>query len=334
QGQGQAVWTLRASPQNRVVWKGSFSSGVYLPSPGIVAAREWSGPGGDSDTVLFDMGALPAQNGIPAARLEVQAASDLTNYPDPCKPRALWVVNAPAVAMVNDTAAHAMLTAAADKLKAHCGAKLNEPDRPSHDRTHVQVRAVATPDLKADRWGNPGPVIAEAYVPLVAGGAIERYTNQAAQQQGEQQKQAQDQDQRQTNMRRLRAFFNTYQAQGWASLDDIAENPFRYSGRVVVTAAQVDAVVNPTRALLDSLPDDWGSSNVVLDGDGIGQWKPGPRLLAVRVLGRIQIKKSDCDADPFCGLAQLQLVGSQACTESRCTDWLHLPKPLKDGQTP
>jgi hypothetical protein len=171
-------------------------------------------------------------------------------------------------------------------------------------------------------------------MPLAAGAAIEGYTNQAAVQQRQQQQQTKDQGDRQTNVQRLRAFFKTYQAQGWASLDDIADNPFRYSGRVVVTAAQVSAMVNATRALLDSDPDRWDSSNAVLDGDGIGQWKPGPRLLAVRVLGRIQIKKSDCDADPFCGLAQLQLVGSEVCTETRCVDWLRLPKPLKDGQMP
>ena len=335
QGKGKAVWTLRSSPENHVVWEGRFSAGVYLPPPpGIVSVREWINSRGNSDIVLFDMGTLPAQNGISAARLQVQAVTDLTNYADPCKPRTLWVVNVPAAAMAGDAAAQALLTAAADKLKTHCGAKLGESDLPNRNRMHMQVRAVATPALQSDQWGNPGPVIAEAYVPLAAGGAMEHYVNQTALQQRQQQRQAQDQNQRQANVPRLRDFFKTYQAQGWAALDDIAENPFRYGDRVVVTSAQVIAVVSPTRALLDSRPDDWNNSNVVLDGNGIGQWKPGPRLLAVRVQGRIQINKNDCDADPFCGLARLQLVGSQTCTETRCRDWLNLPKPLQDGQTP
>ena len=332
QGKGKAIWTLRNAPENHVVWEGSFSAGVYLPQPpGIVSAHAWNDPHDNGDDAAFDLGPLPALKDIPAARLQVQASPSSNYYPDPCRPNTLWVVNAPAAAMANDTVAQSLLVSAVDKLKAHCGAALGQD---SYRLRTLQVRAVATPDLQNDQWGHPGPVIADAFVPLTSGAAVEHYTNQAATQQRQQQQQAKDQGDRQANVQRLRDFFKTYQAQGWASLDDIAENPFRYSGRVVVTAAQVSAVVNPTRALLDSDPDRWSSSNAVLDGDGIGQWKPGPRLLAVRVKGRIEIKKSDCDADPFCGLAQLQLVGSQACDETRCTDRLRLPSRLKDGQMP
>ena len=331
EGKGKAVWTLRNAPQNHVVWAGGFSSGVYLPPPpGIVSAREWSGARGGSDMVIFDMGALPAQNGVPAARLTVEAAADLTHYPDPCKPRALWVVNAPAAALAGDAVAQSLLAAAADKLKAHCGAALLKTDLPSQPRTHVQVRAVATPDLQSDTWGNPGPVLTGAFMPLAAGGVMQGYSNQAASRQREQLQQAQDSDERQANVQRLRTFFKTHQAKGWASLDDIAENPFRYSGRVVVTAAEVSVMVSPTRAILDSRPDEWRGSLAVLDGDEVGQWKPGPRLLAVRVLGRV--KKDACNA--YCGLPQLQLVGSQVCTEDRCLDRLRLPTALQDGQMP
>ncbi|MDR0275427.1 MAG: hypothetical protein LBI48_08840 [Burkholderiaceae bacterium] len=331
EGKGKAVWTLRDSPQNHVAWEGNFSAGVYLPPPtGIVSAREWSGSRGSSDIVIFNLGALPAQNGVPAARLQVEAAADLTHYPDPCNPRTLWVVNAPAAALAGDAVAQTLLAAAADKLKAHCGAAFSKTDLPGHDRSHVQVRAVATPDLQSDPWGNPGPVLAGAFIPLAAGGAMESYSNEAASQHRQQLQQAKDSDDRQANVQRLRTFFKTHQAKGWASLDDIAENPFRYSGRVVVTAAEVSVMASPTRAVLDSRPGEWRGSLAVLDGDEIGPWKPGPRLLAVRVLGRV--KKDECDS--FCGLPQLQLVGSEVCTESRCTDWLRLPTALQDGQKP
>ncbi|MCL2887612.1 MAG: hypothetical protein FWF20_12740, partial [Betaproteobacteria bacterium] len=105
EGQGKATWTLRNSPEKRVVWEGVFSAGVYLPPPaGIVSAREWTNPRGASDTVIFDLGPLPAQGDIPAARLKIEATSDLTNYPDPCAPHTLWVTNAPATAMTADNA--------------------------------------------------------------------------------------------------------------------------------------------------------------------------------------------------------------------------------------
>jgi hypothetical protein len=48
----------------------------------------------------------------------------------------------------------------------------------------------------------------------------------------------------------------------------------------------------------------------------------------VRVTGRIK------DETYLNGQAQLQLVGSEACTESQCADWLNLPTPLRDGQAP
>ncbi|MDR1967342.1 MAG: hypothetical protein LBQ32_01440, partial [Burkholderiaceae bacterium] len=321
EGKGKAIWTLRSSPQNHVVWEGRFSAGVYLPPPqGIVSAREWSGPRGGNDTVVFDLGTLPAQSGISAVRLEVEAASELTNYPDPCKPGTLWVVNAPAAALTADAVAQPLLVSAADKLKARCGAALQQPNqRGQAQYTHLQVRAVATPRLEGDQWGNPGPALVTANVPLVAGAAMEAYNNQAASQQRQQQQQADAQSERQANAQRLRAFFKTHQAQGWSALSDIDQNPFRFSGQVVVTAARLGDVLSPTRVWLEARGDGWLYATAILDGPGIAQWKPGWRLLAVRVTGRIK------DETYLNGQAQLQLVGSEACTESQCADWLNLP---------
>ena len=324
EGAGRAVWTLRLSPQNRVVWEGAFSAGVFLPPPAAgLSAREWG-----SDSALFDMGPLPAQEGAPAPRLKVEAAADLTNHPDPCKPRTLWVVNAPATALVADSTAQALLLSAADKLKARCGDRLREPGRPGGERSFVSVRAVPTGELEADRWGNPGGVLASAAVPLAAGAPLQQYSNQAASQQRQQQQRTQDQSDRQATQLRLREFFKTHQAQAWSSLSDIAQNPFRHAGRVIVTVAQLDEVVSPTRASLQLRGSDWAYARAVLDGDGLAQWAPGMRLLAVRVLGRV------AGDEAFKGLAHLQLIGSEACAQPGCADWLRLPTALQDGQMP
>ncbi|MCL2873274.1 MAG: hypothetical protein FWF41_09975 [Betaproteobacteria bacterium] len=326
EGKGKAIWTLTNTPHKQVVWEGAFSAGVYLPPPaGIVSAREWTGRN-VSDTVFFDMGALPAQSGIPAARLKVMAASDLTNYPDPCAPRTMWVTNVPAQAMISESAAQSLLAAAIDKLKTRCGAKLAGPGSRQDEHPHLQVRAVSTPDLESDRYGNPGPVLAEAFIPLLPGDPIERYSNQAAAQQRQQQQQAEDQGKRQANVQRLRTFFETHKASSWTKLRDLAENPFRYTDRgVVVTAARVEVAVNPNNALLYAPDEDYCCGAAAeLHGD-VAQWKAGWRLLAVRVLGR---------EDRSGGWTQLQLVGSEACTESRCEDWLQLPARLQDGQKP
>lgn len=324
EGAGRAVWTLRLSPQNRVVWEGAFSAGVFLPPPAAgLSAREWG-----SDSALFDLGPLPAQEGMPAPRLKVEASASLTHHPDPCKPGTLWVVNASATALVADTTAQALLLSAADKLKARCGDRLREPGRPGGERSFVSVRAVPGADLEADRWGNPTGVLATAAVPLDAGAPLEHYSNQAASQQRQQQQRTQDQGERQATQQRLRGFFQAHQAQAWSSLNDIAQNPFRHAGRVVVTVAQLDEVVSPTRASLQLRGSDWGYARAVLDGDGLAQWGPGMRLLAVRVLGRVSADEA------YKGLAHLQLVGSEACAQPRCLDWLRLPTALQDGQAP
>jgi len=337
EGKGKATWSLRNAPGKAVVWEGTFSAGVYLPPPaGIVSARAWIDPRGNSnDTVIFDMGALLAQSGVTAARLVVEATSSSTDYPDPCIPRTLWVTHVPTAALASDSAAQSLLAVAVDKLKARCGTQIGgTKKRPSGALgvDHLQVRVVSTPDLESDRYGNPGPALVSAAMPLSPSDAVQSYSNQVAAQQRQQQRQVQDQDERQANARRLRAFFQTYQATGWASLKDIEQNPFRYTGRVVVTAAQLDEVISPTRATLLTLSSDdywWSFANAVLDGEGIAQWKPGARLLAVRVTGRLKE-----NAKIFPGWPQLQLVGSQTCAESRCQDWLRLPTALRDGQMP
>jgi len=93
----------------------------------------------------------------------------------------------------------------------------------------------------------------------------------------------------------------------------------------VVTAARVEVAVNPNNALLYAPNEDYCCGAAAeLHGD-VAQWKTGWRLLAVKILGR---------EDRSGGWTQLQLVGSEACTESRCEDWLLLPTRLKDGQKP
>ncbi|WP_028602310.1 hypothetical protein [Ottowia thiooxydans] len=331
QGAGKATWTLRYAPSAKpVVWEGQFDHGVYLPPPkGVVRAREWQ-PERGSGTVLFDLGPLPALAGIAAARVQVEATSSLTDFPEPCMPRRLWVTNAPTAAMASDDVAKALLLSAGDKLKAHCSNAVRQTGKREVERPLVEVRAVSTPELESDQYGNPGSVVASAFAPMQAGAAIERYSNQAASQQRAQQQRAQDSGDRQANLQKLQAFFKAHQAQGWAHLGDIAQNPFRYADRVVVTAVYLNEVLSPTRALVEARVGSYGRADVVIDAtaaQGISQWTAGPRLVAVRVKGRIE-------EENLKGLARLQLVGSEACTQRDCSDRLRLPSPLQDGQTP
>lgn len=328
EGKGRAAWTLRHAPSKQVVWEGRFSGGVYLPAPDAgLSAREWG-----RDAALFDLGPLPALDGLPATRLKVDARGDLTDHPDPCQPRTLWVVNAPMAAMAEERNAEALLRSAVDKLKARCGSELGrkgDPTRSESQRQRLSVRSVFTPDLETDRFGNPISVVAEAHVSTVAGEALQHYTNSAALQQRQQQAKQQRQGEQEGNQRRLRGFFQQHQAQGWASLSDIAQNPFRYEGRVVVTQVQLEEVLSAKQATVSARDTGhrYGSVYAVLDGEGLAQWKPGARLLAVRVQGRR-------GEQPFKDAAQLQLVAAQACAEADCGDWLRLPTPLSDGQIP
>lgn len=319
QGQGRAVWSLKSLPSNKVVWDGPYSQGVYLPPPkGVVSAR-WLA----NESALFDLGPLPALPGIAAARLQANSVSDLTNYADACKPRSLWVVNAPLAALVNEDVAKSLLQSAVDKLKVHCGPALNLRDKRGDDRESIAVQVLDTPEVTLDRYRNPPSAAASGFVRIASAAAPEQYHNTAASQKRMQQATSQDQQARQANGQKLQAFFAKHQAQGWAALGDIAQNPFRYANRTVVTAVQLGDVLSPTRAVVSERNGGAG----VLDGNGLAEWPAGGRLLAVKVLGRL-------DDPAYKGFAHLQLVGNEACSERDCQDWLRLSAPLLDGQVP
>jgi hypothetical protein len=179
EGQGKAIWTLKNAPSKREEWAGRFSAGVYLPEPSQgLKARALRG-----DSVLFDLGPLPKLEGM-SPRLAVEATSELTRYPDPCKPDTLFVLQADGAALVSDDVAKQMLRSALDKLKLRCGDdRLRERGRPGGERTHVRVRMLPQPELEADPYGNAKGVVVEASLPLEAGKDFSQYSNSVASQQ-------------------------------------------------------------------------------------------------------------------------------------------------------
>lgn len=325
-GQGSAVWTLVNAPANKVKWEGTFYQGVYLAElKGVVAARPIGRDILDSEDILFDLGNLPAQPGLPVAQLHVLATSSLTDYATPCKPRSLWVANASAAELGQEAQANTLLRAAVDKLKVQCGKVLEFAGKRGADKPSIEVRLLASDQVQTDKFGNLPAGAARAFVPL-GGGELQQYSNQVASQQRQAQAQGQDQQERQATAQKLKAFFAEHQAGGWAALTDIAQNPFRYADRIVVTTATLDEVQTPTRALVQAV-NRYDYAQALLEGTGIAQWQPGSRLLAVRVLGR-------ADDGARKGLARLQLIGSEHCKETGCADWLRLPVALRDGQQP
>ncbi|MCL2716760.1 MAG: caspase family protein [Alphaproteobacteria bacterium] len=331
EGTGKAMWTLRHASESsvKVTWEGRFHAGIYLPDPpGIVSARKNGAR--NSWGVIFDLGALPAQPGVPAATLKVAASSDLTNYPDPCIAASVYVTNVPMAVLVSDGATQAVMAAAVDKLKTRCGDQLailsRSNRRDPHDRTNLSVQVVTTAELEDDRWGNPGPVVAEAMMPLAPTGLVQRYSNRAGDRKRQEEQQTKDREERQFNAQRLRAFFQAQQATGWAELVDIGQNPFRYANGVVVTAIELDQVISRNRALVRGIEQRGGTA--VLDGSEVAQWRKGGHLVALRVIGRMK------EGGDYGGVVRVQLVGSESCTEYDCSDWLKLPVRLRDGQMP
>lgn len=320
QGQGKAVWVLKNAATGKVTWEGAFSRGVYLPPPKGVLAARWLG----NESALFDIGKLPVLPGLEATRLQVMAVGDLTNYPDPCKPRSLWVANAPAAALVQEDVAKKLLQSAVDKLKMHCGNVLNIKDKRGELRESIEVRVLPALDVALDKYNNAPDGVVSGFVHWVDSVAPDRFRNEAASAQRMAQQVALEQRGSQDAAQKLKAFFATHQAQGWADFGAIAQNPFRYANKVVVTAVQIGNVLSPTRALVSGVgrnSDDAG----LLDGSGVAAWPAGSRLVAVKVLGRSNEASTQ-------GAATLQLVGSEACKEGDCEDWLRLPTRLQDGQ--
>lgn len=325
EGQGKAIWTLKNSPSHREEWAGRFSAGVYLPEPAAgMKARALRG-----DSVLFDLGPLPKLEGM-SPRLTVEATSELTKFPDPCKPDTLFVLQADGPALVSDDVAKQMLRSAVDKLKQRCGDdRLRERGRPGGERSHVRVRMVPQADLEMDPYGNPQGIVVEAALPLEAGKDFNQYSNSVASQQRQRQAREEREALRQANAQRLKAFAKAADATAWVSLPVLMQNPFRYQGKVVLTSASLDEVVGPTRARLQGAGRDRYGSHALVEGEGLAQWEPGARVIAVRVLGRL----SDTDAK-LPGWLHLQLVNQLKCEQGDCGDRLQLPTPLKDGEAP
>jgi hypothetical protein len=324
EGKGRAVWALRLSPQNTRERAGRFSAGVFLPEPSDgLRARALKG-----EDVLFDLGSLPTLKGV-SPRLAVEASGNATELADPCRPYALWVLKADGPSLVSDDLAKQLLQSALDKLMQRCGAdSLRALPSSVSLRSHLRVRAVAQAELTLDRYGNPQGTVIEALLPLEPGQAMEQYSNQLASQLRQRQEREAREAQRQANVQRLKAFAQPLGAGLWVSLPALAQNPFRYQGQVVLTSARLDEVLAPTRARL-LMPEGYGVVFASLDGEGIAQWAPGSRVLAVRVQGRLP------NTDELLpGVLQLQLVGQLACAEPDCSDRLSLPNALRDGEAP
>lgn len=323
EGKGRAVWTLRLSPQNREERAGRFSAGVFVPEPSDgLRARVLQG-----ESVLFDLGPLPKLQGM-SPRLAVEATGELTRLPDPCEPDTLWVLQADGQALASDDVAKQMLRSALDKLKQRCGIdRLRKRERSNSERTELRVRAAPQSELETDRYGNPKGTLIDAVLPLDPAKPIDRFSNEVASQQRARQAREEREALTQANAQRLKDFAIPAGAKVWVSLVALVQNPFRYQGQVVLTAARLDEVVAPTRARLLGSGGGYQSSYALIEGEGLAAWEPGARVLAVRVVGRLP----NTDADLPAGL-QLQLVGQLPCTRADCGDRLYLPNPLRDGE--
>lgn len=323
EGQGKAIWTLKNAPTHREEWTGRFSAGVYLPEPsqGLKAHAL------RSDNVLFDLGPLPKLEGM-SPRLAVEATSELARYPDPCKPDTLFVLQADGPALVSDEVAKQMLRSAVDKLKLRCGDdRLRERGRPGGERTHVRVRMAPQAELEMDPYGNPKGVVVEGSLPLDAGKDFNQYSNSVASQQRQRKEREERDAQKLANAQGLKAFAKPTGAAVWVSLSSLGQNPFRYQGQVVLTAARLDEVVAPTRARVLGINSGYQSAYALIEGEGLAKWDPGARVLAVKVMGRLP----NTDADLPAGL-HLQLVAQLPCTQGDCGDRLYLPERLRDGE--
>jgi len=324
EGKGKAVWALRSLPQKREERAGRFSAGVLLPEPSDgLKARALV-----REAVLFDLGPLPKLQGL-SPRLAVEASGEMKDLADPCRPEQLWVLQADGPALASDDVAKQLLRSALDKLKQRCGLqRLGELAGSASTRTHLRVRAVPQADLELDGYGNAKGIVLEGLLPLESGKELEQYSNQAASQIRARQAREEREAQRKSNAQQLKAFATKTGAGPWVGLPALSQNPFRYQGQVVLTSVRLDEVLSPTRARV-LMPEGYGVVFASLEGEGIAQWAPGSRVLAVRVQGRLP--NTD---EHLPGVLQLQLVGQLACTQLDCDDRLDLPKALRDGEAP
>jgi hypothetical protein len=120
----------------------------------------------------------------------------------------------------------------------------------------------------------------------------------------------------QANARQLRQWFSQHSISAFASVTDIARNPFTYEQKTVLTLAHFDRANSASEVRL-SEPNGYYGDAMLLQNTAARDWVEGSYLVVAQVLGRNTTEKNT--------LALAKDIQHIPCKEFDCRDLLQIP---------
>ena len=129
------------------------------------------------------------------------------------------------------------------------------------------------------------------------------------------------------NLPRLQALFAKYRIDAWVPIAELEKNPFAWSGKTVLSAAQPGRALSESElAVSDPRSRGYGAAAIVLTSVPTGQWTDASRLVVLQPSGRYQGKADQP--------AVAKLLEALPCKETDCQDLLLIPGPPAKPGTP
>jgi len=122
------------------------------------------------------------------------------------------------------------------------------------------------------------------------------------------------------NEARMKGWFDKHNAAAWVPMGDFATNPFKYSGKVIVTAVRMERAMSASVvAVSEPRGNGYGAESAILTGTDVSRWADGGHLVVIKPSGRYQ----NDEKAPASG----QVLDFAVCKETDCNDLRVIPDP-------
>ncbi len=263
--------------------------------------------------VLLDLGPLADAEGR-GGRLWVEAAAQGEQPANVCKPKALHVLVDVHTPLGMESVARQWLQAAHHQWQRAC------PGNAARSVGLVRLALYAGFELVPDAEGNLPPATVRATASLQGKELLfQQYSNNAAALQRQNAGQPEQRKEYSANAQRLQAMLRKYEARRVVDLQTLDKGLARWQGKVVLVGVRPERVLSRKAATVRAAHrEGWDVTEALAEGNEIAKWGSESRMLAAKVQGRsTDVRTQD--------RVVLQVLGSQACIEPDCEDYLLLP---------
>ncbi len=286
------------------LWAGQVYAQARVPT--VLGSR----PLADND-VLLDLGPI-ANNEGKGGRLWVEASAQGGQAADACRPKALHVLVDVHTPLASEAVARQWLQVAHHHWQKACPA--------AQGMGVVRLMVYQGFELAPDAHGNlPTPTVRAMGSLQGQELLFQQYSNNATYLQRQNAAQPDQRKEYSANAARLQAMVRKYDAKRVADVQAIDKNGLRWRGQVVLVGVRPERVLSRKTATVRSAHrEGWDVTEALAEGAEIAKWGKDSRMLAVKVKGR----SSDVRTQDR---VILQVLGSQACSDLDCEDYLLMP---------